>query len=38
MTTVTLESAIAALARIGGNIIPVHGYNAPAASGIKTTL
>ncbi|MEY4534202.1 MAG: hypothetical protein RLZZ246_520, partial [Planctomycetota bacterium] len=33
-TTLTLLSAIAALASIGGSIQPVQGQSAPAATGI----
>ena len=37
-TTLTLDSAMAALAAIGGSIHPVHGQSAPAASGSSTRL
>ena len=38
ITTLTELNAMAALANTGLNIRPVNGYNAPAATGMPTTL
>ncbi len=38
LTTLTLDSAIASPAKAGFSMIPNHGYRAPAAIGIPSTL
>ncbi|MNT95738.1 hypothetical protein D3C72_2376750 [compost metagenome] len=37
-STKTLESAIAAAAKIGESKVPLNGYSIPAATGINTAL